>query len=92
MCKVYESAYFTIIAASTKSSHSSFLNRKNAGQRILERQNDGRKSLKARRPLFLGIHTVVDQFKQDPLDDIAWPLQERILARGAMIFSTEEAQ
>ena len=91
MCQVYESACFTIMSAS-KDSHSSFLNSENEGQTVLQRQNKGKSSSKARMPLFLGIHTAVGQHKRDPLDSKAWPLQERLLSRRTMIFSVEGVQ
>lgn len=92
--QVYESAYFTIIAASVAGSGSSFLSREHEGQIILAHDNNriGQSYLKARRPCSLGIHTLVGRYNRDPIESRAWPLHERLISRRAMIFSAEEVQ
>ncbi|KAK3349534.1 heterokaryon incompatibility protein-domain-containing protein [Lasiosphaeria hispida] len=99
MADVYSHAHFTISAASSKDGSISFLTRQRTMPLVLGLEDDTGlgsppEQLLARKRLETGIHSYGKAFDAtlDPTDLRGWIMQEKVLSRRTMIFSSEEVQ
>lgn len=99
MADVYSNAHFTISAASSKDGSISFLKQQRTMPLVLGLEDDtGLDSpperLLARKRFETGIHSYGKVFDAtlDPTDLRGWIMQEKVLSRRTMVFSSEEVQ
>ncbi|KAK3323356.1 heterokaryon incompatibility protein-domain-containing protein [Cercophora scortea] len=98
MGAVYQSAFLTIISASTSSCHDQFLTKTREGSQAIARIQNGAKeaSIRVRRtPIgghHLRWHEVYPRAPIDPIDTRAWTIQERALSTRAIMFTGVEVQ
>lgn len=99
MADVYSNAHFTISAASSKDGSISFLKQQRTMPLVLGLEDDTGldsppEQLLARKRFETGIHSygkVLDA-TLDPTDLRGWIMQEKVLSRRTMVFSSEEVQ
>ena len=93
MCSIYENAFVTIAASSSRSSDISFLRRRQGAAAILTLTcvgDNGQPTIvKARRRTDGGLHYKGYQ-KQDPWETRAWTLQEKLLSTRLVAFARDE--
>ncbi|KAK3386429.1 heterokaryon incompatibility protein-domain-containing protein [Podospora didyma] len=99
MADVYSNAHFTISAASSKDGSISFLKQQRTMPLVLGLEDnmdiDGPpERLLARKRFETGIHSYGKVFDAtlDPTDLRGWIMQEKVLSRRTMVFSSEEVQ
>jgi hypothetical protein len=97
MASIYENAYLTIAAASSRNGQASFLEAKHSNEFDplivkFRHPNGQRHLLKARRRNTCGHHWEDGLERKDPLDWRAWVLQERDLSTRMVIYTSAEVQ